>query len=289
MRTADGARLRAVDWGAEVPDRRGTVVLFQGRTEYIEKYSDAALELSRRGYASAAVDWRGQGLSDRTGQRPMVGHVRDFQDFQADVDALLAHCTALDLPRPWHVLGHSMGGPIGLRALHRRRDFARAVFSAPMWGLRLTPSRRAVAWGASGAAAALGLGRRETPGSGKVADPAAAPFDGNLLTTDREMFAWMQAQLRAHPELALGTPSLGWLWAALREMLVLSREAAPDVPCLTILGTEEAIVDPDAIHVRMGSWPGGRLEIVDGARHEPLMEGAALRGRLFDLIADHLG
>ncbi|MEM7711770.1 MAG: alpha/beta hydrolase, partial [Pseudomonadota bacterium] len=112
---------------------------------------------------------------------------------------------------------------------------------------------------------------------------------GNLLTTDREMFAWMTQIVTRHPELALGTPSLAWLWAALREMLVLSREAAPDVPCLTLLGSDEAIVDKDAIHVRLASWPGSRLELLEGLRHEPLMEDDAMRGRLYDLIAAHCG
>lgn len=270
-----------------MPDRLGTVLLFQGRTEYIEKYSDAALELSQRGFATAAVDWRGQGLSDRTGQHHMIGHVNDFSNFQSDVDALIDHCTARDLPRPWHVLGHSMGGSIALRALHRRSDFQTAVFSAPMWGLPLGTGRRMLAWMASSLGTLIGMGRRETPGSGKVADPTAEPFEGNLLTTDADMFDWMKRIIVAHPELALGTPSLGWLWAALREMLVLSREAAPAVPCLTLLSSDEDIVDMDAIHVRMASWPGAHLEMIDGARHEPLMEGAALRGRLYDLIAAH--
>ncbi|MEM8849210.1 MAG: alpha/beta hydrolase [Pseudomonadota bacterium] len=287
LRAGDGTRIRAIDWAADLPDRRGTLFLFQGRTEYIEKYSDAALELSRRGYATAALDWRGQGLSDRKGQTHMIGHVSDFSEFQSDVDAILAHGAALELPRPWHVLGHSMGGPIALRALHRRTEFRSAVFSAPMWGLPLPPGRRLLAWLASFGAVTLGLGRRETPGSGKVADPVAAPFEGNLLTTDPEMFDWMKRIITAHPELALGTPSLGWLWGALREMLVLSREAAPDVPCLTLLGSDEEIVDMDAIHVRLASWPGSHLEWIEGARHEPLMEGAVLRGRLYDRIAAH--
>jgi lysophospholipase len=289
LTASDGARLRAVDWPGP-GDARGTVLIFQGRTEYIEKYSDAAAALATRGYASAAVDWRGQGLSDRTGHRADIGHVGDFGDFQRDVDALLSHCHDLDLPRPWHLLAHSMGGPIGLRALMRRGpDFSRAVFSAPMWGLPLPVHRRALAWTASALAAATGLGRRSVPGSGKVGDPVGAPFEGNLLTTDREMFAWMQRQIAAHPELSLGTPSLAWLWAALREMLILSREAAPDVPALTLLGSEEAIVDADTIHVRMASWPNGRVEMVEGARHEVLMEGAATRNRLYDTIAAHLG
>ncbi|WGH79053.1 alpha/beta hydrolase [Jannaschia ovalis] len=285
IETRDGLRLRAALWPEGT---RGTVVMFQGRTEYIEKYSDAARHLAERGFAAAALDWQGQGLSTRSQADRRIGHVNDFNDFQTDVDAFLDHCAARRLPRPWHLLGHSMGGAIGLRALLRVLPFERAVFSAPMWGLKMLPQQRILGWTVSALGSSLGLSGRLTPGSGKVADPASQPFEGNLLTSDPEMFAWMKAQIQAHPDLALGGPSIGWLWSALREMHALARAAAPDVPTLTLLGTEEGIVDPDAIHVRMASWPKGALEMVEGARHEVLMEGAATRARLYDRIAAHL-
>ncbi|SFJ52944.1 alpha/beta fold hydrolase [Jannaschia pohangensis] len=283
--TSDGVRLRVALW----PEgSKGTVFLFPGRTEYVEKYVVPARELASRGYASLAVDWRGQGLTERPRHDRMVGHVNDFNEFQRDVDAVIALATEEGLPRPWVVLGHSMGGLIGLATLMRRSEFSAAVFSAPMWGLQLSPHRRLGAWLMSSIASTVGIGHLGTPASGKVADPANAPFEGNLLTTDPEMFAWMKAQLAAHPDLALGGPSLGWVWGAFREMHRCAREAAPDIPCLTFLGTEEGIVDPDAIHVRMASWPRGKLVTLPGARHEPMMEGAAKRAKLFDQVADFL-
>ena len=287
VRTTDGLRIRVGVWPEGT---RGTLLIVPGRTEYVEKYSDAALRMGRRGYACAVVDVRGQGLSPRGAGDPGLGHVKDFSEFQADVDAMLELAEALDLPRPWHAMGHSMGGAIVLRTLMRRGSlFGRAVFSAPMWGLELAPHRRFLGWTVSALAASTGLGTRGAPGSGKLADPAGAPFEGNLLTRDAEMFAWMKRQIATHPELALGGPSIGWVWAALREMHACARAPAPDVPALTFLGSAEAIVSPDAIHVRMASWPGGTLETVEGARHEVLMEGVELRDRLYDRIAAHLG
>ncbi|MCK0166029.1 alpha/beta hydrolase [Jannaschia sp. S6380] len=283
--TRDGKRIRVGVWPEGT---RGTLVMGPGRTEYVEKYSDAAREMGARGYASVAVDWRGQGLSPRPSHDRHVGHVSDFKDFQHDLDAVLDVCRKVGLPRPWHLMGHSMGGLIALRALYRVDLFQRVVFSAPMWGLPLAPHRRLLGWGLASLATAAGLGERSAPGSGKVADPAAAPFEDNLLTTDPQMFAWMKRQITAHPDLALGGPSLNWVWAALREMHRLSREPAPDLPCLTFLGSDEDIVSPDSIHVRLGSWPGARLEMIEGARHEVLMEGPAIRNQVFDAIAAHL-
>jgi len=45
---------------------KGTVLLFPGRTEYIEKYGPAAADFLARGFATVVIDWRGQGLADRT-------------------------------------------------------------------------------------------------------------------------------------------------------------------------------------------------------------------------------
>ena len=281
----DGVRLRAGVWpegGA------GTVFLFPGRTEWVEKYSDAASHLGRHGFACLALDWRGQGLTERPRHDRRVGHVGDFAEYQHDVAAALSHAQAAGLPRPWHVLGHSMGGAIALRSLIDGAPFARAAFSAPMWGLPLVPHLRVAAWTMSHLGTALGLGERLTPAANKVADPANAPFEGNLLTRDPGMFAWMQGHLRAEPDLALGGPSLGWLRAALAEMHALARMGAPAQPCLTILGTDEGIVNPDAIHVRLASWDGAALHVVKGGRHEPLMEGEAVRGPIYDRIAADL-
>ena len=289
-RASDGARLRVALWPRD--GAAGTVVMFPGRTEHVEKYSDAAREMGARGWAAAAIDWRGQGLSDRTGQAPHVGHVEDFDEFQRDVEAFAAVLEARGMPRPWHLLAHSMGGLIGLRTLLRdaarpEPRFARAAFSGPMWGLPLPPARRLVAGAISTVARLLRQGGRETPGAGAVRDPVGQPFEGNLLTSDPEMFAWMKRQLAAHPELALGGPSLGWLRAALREMWETKGLTSPDVPCLTVLGAEERIVDPADVRDRMARWPGGTLLELEGARHEALMEAPSIRARVFDALDEH--
>ncbi len=111
------------------------------------------------------------------------------------------------------------------------------------------------------------------------------PFEGNNLTRDAQMYAFLQRQAEAHPELCLGGPSLSWLYAALREMHALSKRPAPDLPALTFLGTAEKIVTPQAIHRRMSAWPKGRLDVIEGAEHEVLMEGPELRKHCYDSCA----
>ena len=107
----DGVRIRVGAWAKDAP--KGTVLLFPGRTEYIEKYGRTAAHLARRGYATLAIDWRGQGIADRLVSDAMAGHVLDFNDYQRDVAAMISAARELDLPKPWHLLAHSMGAVSG--------------------------------------------------------------------------------------------------------------------------------------------------------------------------------
>lgn len=279
---ADGVRLRAGFWREGA---KGTVLLFPGRTEYVEKYGPAAGAFRARGYAMAAIDWRGQGLADRPLKDRATGHVQRFGDYQKDVAALMALVRAENLPEPYFLVGHSMGGCIGLRALYDGLPVRAAVFSAPMWGIRISPALRPVAWVLSTASRAVGRGHRYAPGTSPVTYVAEAPFEGNMLTRDPDMYAFMQAQVRTHPELALGGPSLHWLNEALWECLDLHRRASPDLPCVTVLGPMERVVDTRPIHDRMARWPGGRLVLEPEAEHEIMMETPAIRARFYDLAA----
>ncbi|KMK67792.1 alpha/beta fold hydrolase [Puniceibacterium sp. IMCC21224] len=285
----DGVRLRLGHFPAppQAAGAEGSVLLFPGRTEYIEKYGRTATDLAKRGYHTLTVDWRGQGLADRLLDDPLTGHVQLFDDYQRDVAVMVAAAQALDLPRPWHLIAHSMGGCIGLRALMRGLPVEAAVFTGPMWGIRIAAIVRPAAWALGWSSARLGLGHRYTPGTKGLSYVVAEPFESNLLTTDPESYAHMRHQVNAEPGLRLGGPSLQWLHQALAECRALARLPSPALPCLTYVGTQERIVDIPRIRARMANWPGGRLIEVESAEHEVLMEGPALRARVTDEIVAH--
>jgi lysophospholipase len=134
--------------------------MLPGRSEYVEKYGRTARDLASAGYATLTVDWRGQGLSDRRCADPMLGHVDDFGEYQTDLDALIACAAAENLPRPWYLLPHSMGGCIALRALSRGLPFNAVAFSAPMWGIMMSQALRPVATLLSSASRWIGLQQR---------------------------------------------------------------------------------------------------------------------------------
>ena len=93
----DGTRIRIGVWAKGT---KGTVLIFPGRTEYIEKYGMAVAEFAERGYACVVVDWRGQGLSDRLIGDRTAGHVVDFKDYQLDIQAVSSAVETLGLPQP---------------------------------------------------------------------------------------------------------------------------------------------------------------------------------------------
>ena len=135
IKTPDGVTLRFARW-APPPGRRGTVVILQGRAEFIEKYYETVRDLRARGFAVATLDWRGQGLSDRALADRRKGHVRSFAQYGTDLDAFMEQVVLPDCPPPIFALGHSMGGAIAIRACHDgSRWFERVVLSAPLIAL----------------------------------------------------------------------------------------------------------------------------------------------------------
>lgn len=258
----------------------GTVLLFPGRTEYVEKYSPVATALAANGYPVLGIDFRGQGASDRLLDDRGVGHIDDFADYQRDVAAMVTAAEALALPRPWHLLAHSMGAAIAIRALSRGLPVASAVLSAPMWGIRFGPLPatvgNGVARGVTRAAGRTGRGIRAVPGPNTVLSTA---FHRNLLTSDLEQYIRLMRHAASWPDFAVGPATYNWVSAALRECRALSRLPSPAIPALITLSGADLIVSTAAIRRRAASWPGATLLELPGARHEALFEVEATRMR----------
>jgi len=285
VKTSDGVRIRVGYWPCE--NAEGTVLLFPGRTEYVEKYGPTAADFAKRGFAMIAIDWRGQGLADRLLGDRRVGHVTKFSDFQKDVIAVRNLAEELGAPTPWHLHGHSMGGAIGFRAALEGLDIRSCSFTGPMWGIYMSAFMKPLGWALPRVAGLVGMGDRLPPSTSYDNYVIANPFEGNMLTTDRDMFAFMHSQLIAHPELGLGGPSMVWLRESLAECKAISRLPSPPLPCVCFLGEHERIIDTAAVRDRMRRWPAGELVVVPGAEHEVLMETPEIRARVMDRL-EHL-
>lgn len=285
----DGARLRVFTWGGGT---RGTVFLFNGRTEFVEKYFEVVGELRARGFSVVSLDWRGQGLSTRPLPDPRKGHIDDFATFDRDLAHVMAE-VAPGFPKPWFALAHSMGGNILLRGAHDHPDwFSGVVLSAPMLGLRF-PNRAAAAGARHlvGWLARIGRTQHYAPG-GNAKATDETPFENNILTHDQRRYALLQALLRAEPKLGLGSATVGWLHAAMRSVdLVSARDwlAGIQTPVLICQATQDALIDGAALHRAVLGMPAGELAIMRGARHEILIERDPVRARFWETFDRFIG
>lgn len=276
--TADGVWLRVARWQAP-GEARGTVAVFTGRGEFIEKYFEVIRELLERRFAVVATDWRGQGLSGRALRNPRKGHVDDFSLYERDIDALFQQVLQFLCPPPFFALGHSMGGAILLaQAGALRSPFERIVATAPMidlHGLRFPRLVRAIVEVAD----ILGLGSAFIPGGGPRS-AMSAPFEGNVLTSDRGRFERNKVLVAAAPGLAVGDPTIGWVNAAFRLMEGFADPDRPrhgEVPALVFSAGDDRIVSTPAIHRAVAGVKSARAVPLPGARHEILQEQDAIR------------
>jgi len=282
LAASDGVALRMALFKPKIPVR-GTVALFQGRAEFIEKYFETIGELLARGFEVATLDWRGQGGSMRELANPRKGHIDDFDQYQRDLAALIARMARLDCPKPWFALAHSMGGAVLLEYAHRGGDaFHRLVVTAPMldiYGLRFPRGAR---WLAN-TLDTLGFGAMFIPGGGG-ASLMELPFEGNILTSDPARLARNAEALAKAPILAIGDPTVGWTNSAFRQMARFSQiDYAYNwrTPTLLFASGRERLVSNIAIERFVQRLDLAQLVVIPGARHEILMERDELRAQFF--------
>jgi len=282
IKTPDGAELRFARW-APPANRKGTVCVFGGRGESIEKYFETVRDLRERGFAVAMIDWRGQGHSSRRLRDPRKGYVRDFSDYEVDVETFVQQVVLPDCPPPYFALAHSMGGAVLLRVAHAgKRWFDRMVLSAPMIDLpgaaMSFPSRALVRL-----LRLAGQGGRFIPG-GTDKITGTDSFINNRLTSDPVRYARNGAIFAEDPTLGIGSPTIAWTDAAFRAMKGFRASNYPSQirqPILMLAASSDSVVSTAAIeefayHLRAGSHL-----VIAGAKHEILQEQDRYRSQFW--------
>jgi lysophospholipase len=281
----DGVRLRAARFSAAPRARpAGTVCLFQGRGEQIEKYFAVVERLQRRGFCVATLDWRGQGGSQRLTRNPRKGHVRDFRHYERDLEAFRRLLALPDCPPPFFGLGHSLGGHVLLRAAPRLRPWLqRMVLSAPFLDFGPTPMGRTTIRRLSGVLRLAGFGRAFIPGPLRRY-AVVTGFEDNPLTSDPERFSTMMAIGRVRPDLAIGAPTIGWTNAAARSIEALEDDGFPAsvaVPALLVNAGADRVVSTLAVERMARRLRGAAYVLIPGARHELMMERDVYAGQFW--------
>ena len=282
LRTPDGVGLRFVRWEPP-PGRKGTLCVFPGRAEFIEKYFEVVNDARERGFAVAMIDWRGQGLSQHALSDRNKGYVRSFSDYDTDLETLVKEVVLPDCPPPLFALGHSMGATVLLRAAYRgRRWFDRMVLSAPMIAL----AGRAASRGAKITARTLrylGMGGAYVPGGGPT-PVTTRPFIGNPVTSDPVRYARTAAIVEAEPDLGLAAPTIAWVDAAFRAMAEMAEPSYPArirQPLLILAAGEDELVSTPAIGEFALRLRAGAHLVISGSRHEILMERDRFRSQFW--------
>lgn len=291
LQSHDGAPLRFARWQASRSPRRGTVCLFGGRTEFIEKYFEAIADLRRRGFAVATLDWRGQGGSVRELRNPRKGHIDDFKTYDQDLMRFMRDIVLPDCPPPYIGMAHSMGGNILLRAAAMPGVwFEKIALSAPMVELNpksLPPGPKSIVRGVVSAVSRCGGSELYIRG-GNDDYGETLPFevngDFNTVTTDPERYARNNAIVAAAPKLGLGSPTYGWLRAAFRSMAEIGapeHQAAIGVPILFAVAGDDPIAHSPAIEDYARRIKLGAAITIPKARHEIIQERDDLRNQFW--------
>lgn len=279
----DGWPVRVWQRATTAPDgqRRGTILLADGRADYIEKYAESLHDLADAGWSLYAFDWRGQGLSRRLGRTARHGASPGFGVWAADMAELVARAAAAS-PGPLVAIGQSMGGHILLRhlAMAGAGPITRAVLISPMLGLAARPigpvllrliARRQVAAG-NGGAFAWGTGPQR-PGE-------ASELRQRWLTSDAARSGDERWWVGQYPALALGGATWGWLDDALASIAALGAPGRIEqvaVPVLMLIPQIDALVDSAAARRMAARLPRAELAVFGGAGHELLREADGIR------------
>jgi lysophospholipase len=293
MLSTPGARLRVASFAAD-GEQRQVCVLLSGQTEFIEKYFEVIDELRERGFAVAALDWRGQGGSGRLiPGAPLKAHIHDFMEYDADLDALMEQ-----LVEPMQAMGrrpialaHSMGGHLLLRHLHRRPErFAAVALSAPML---MFSTRGQPRWLVRAITDLMMASGRATDFVWGIAgrDPLTMTFDDQIVTSDRVRFRRTRDFLAAHPELRLVGPTWGWVAAASRSIASFTAAGYGEhivTPALICGAGHDRICVTDEARRFARRMPHGAYVEIAEAEHEILMERDVFRRQFWDAFDNFL-
>lgn len=290
LQTEDGTRIRYARWRATSRRRRGTVLLLQGRAEFIEKYFETANDLRRRGFAVATFDWRGQGGSQRFLRDRNKGHVDSFDQYVQDVECVMQQVVLADCPPPYFILAHSTGAAVALLYTSRARtQVERMVLTAPLLGLR-SKSRR-VLMAASGLMSYLGLAESYVFGGSRTL-VQTLPFNINPLTSDRGRYDRISAIIAERPDLGLGSPTVGWLHAAMEAADYFASPEFPEIvqlPVLMVICGADTVISNHMIEMMSSRMKTGAHVLIPGARHEILSEADRYRDQFWSAFSSFVG
>jgi lysophospholipase len=289
--TRNNLRIRAMTAPPLTGDSKGTVVILNGRADFVERYFETMGDLQRRGYHVAGFDWRGQGGSQRLLKDHLRGHIRSYREYDEDLRAVMEGVVTKNCPGPYYAIGHSTGGHILLRNLSRQTWFKKAIVTAPLMELRYGAWPKSVAFLLATVATAFGFGWCYLPGF-KKPPFLLRDFEGNPLTSDRKRWDRDVRTMQDHKTLGVGGPTYAWLVATILSFKDLhSRRKGQGLNCpvMMILAGREHVVDNAASHRFANAMPGVSVVTIGQSMHEIMLENDTVRKEFLAVFDSYVG
>ena len=249
---------------------RGTVLLLHGFTENAYKYSELIWSLIHNHFCVLAYDQRGHGRSGRSDglSDPSVTHVDHFEDYVEDL-RIVCDTLLVNLPRPWTLFAHSMGGAVASLYIEKYHEtFSAVSLCAPMIAPNTGGIPSAVASAVCHAAILLGHGKHYPFFMKPYSGPE--PFETSC-AADPARFAWYDAVKASRTEFRNSVPTYRWTAESIGvTRKILSSGAPESITCPVLLSTADmdSSVMPLPQEKLISRIPMGRRIFVKGSRHE---------------------
>ena len=272
----DGQRLR---YGRSGDGPGGDILLLPGLGEFGEKYFELLSFLSSRGFRTWALDWCGQGGSDRLLPDPLKVDSGPFEKHVRDLERFVREVVRPDPNRNLVLYGHSFGGHIALLSGALGRLIADGlILTAPALALKLGRRPGWLTWLQAELMLAVGRGSRF---GFPVPDPGGAIGNDadSGLTSDRERGALSAKLLADQPGLRTDGPTWRWVRELCRSQRRLCRPRVLTripVPVLAAVPSEDVLLDAVAVrHALNSGLRSARVLWLAGAHHDVHMEADA--------------
>lgn len=271
------------------------IIISPGRIEGYLKYKELTFDLVNQGFNVAIIDHRGQGLSGRMLSNPHKGYVKNFDDYARDLNLFIKNIVKPIAADKMHLLGHSMGGAIGIRYLQTYpTEIISSAFTAPMIAINAgsIPS-----WLAKIAIHTSHffdqLFQSESSYFYGYGNFKPKPFIDNPLMQSEVRFRLFQQEYAHNDDLQLGGVTLQWLKQALKAEKQLLKEVENTASAMLIIQAEKDSIVCNKMQNTFchllhqqhpASCPNGKPVVIMNGLHELLFEQDSMRSQTLDRI-----
>lgn len=265
-----------------------TAVILPGLSEFGEKYFELIRELHAQNISAYVIDWFGQGKSGRYLSNPHKRHSYGFSEDIADLNYAIKNIIRPQNDARLIMIGHSMGGNIGLRYLAQNPDiFSSAAFTAPMIGIKEAAIIPRCIASAIFAVTSRFFNASYVPGHSDWRIELREDYGRNIFSSDPVRDRIHNFWCETEPKLQQGGVTWGWVHAAMQSCGELQNSLKHiKTPTLIAQAGKDKIVDNKAMS-RTAQAIDAEIMRFEDAHHEIFMERDEIRRPLIEAILQH--